>query len=96
MSPKLGGLIYWIQSVYVVPEYRNKGAFKKLFNEVVRIAKEDPLGKSVRLYVDCENSKAIDVYEKLGMSKLAESNFEEADFHFSHWVNYYLFGLKIN
>lgn len=84
MSAKLGGLIYWIQSVYVVPEYRKRGAFKSLFNEVVKIAKEDPIGKSVRLYVDADNQNAMKVYEKMGMSKMDETNFDELDFHFEH------------
>lgn len=84
ISPKLGGLIYWIQSVYVLPEFRNKGAFRSLFQEVVRVAKEDPIGKSVRLYVDLDNNKAIEVYEKMGMNRMAETNFEELDLHFSH------------
>ena len=35
MSLKLGGMIYWIQSAYVLPEYRGKGAFRALYDFVV-------------------------------------------------------------
>ena len=52
MSPRIGGLIYWIQSVYTLPEHRKKGAFKALYNHAVSEAKKDPLAKEVRLYVD--------------------------------------------
>ncbi|CDW74486.1 gcn5-related n-acetyltransferase [Stylonychia lemnae] len=84
VSPKLGGLCYWIESVYVHQDYRKKGIFTSLFNEVVRQAKLDPLAKSIKLYVDHDNERAMKTYEKLGMNKLAESNFDEIDVHFSH------------
>ena len=84
MSPRLGGLIYWIQSAYVVPEFRGKGAFRALYDLVVATAKADPIAKCVRLYVDSENTKAQAVYSQLGMAKLDGINFEEHDFHFSH------------
>lgn len=58
MSPALGGLIYWIQSVYVKPECRKQGYFRALYNKVVEIARKDPLGHSVRLYVDKDNKNA--------------------------------------
>lgn len=46
------------------------------------MAKADPIGKAVRLYVDCDNKKAMEVYERLGMKKLEESIFDEVDFVF--------------
>ena len=58
MSPMLGGLIYWIQSVYVVPEHRAKGVFRALYNYVVEETRKDPIAKCVRLYVDAENTSA--------------------------------------
>jgi len=47
---------------------------------VVKQAKSDSIAKSVRLYVDQENKKAMDVYERLGMTKHDESVFMEVDF----------------
>jgi ribosomal protein S18 acetylase RimI-like enzyme len=58
MSPEFGGLIYWIQSVYVRPEFRKLGCFRALFNKVLELAKEDPIAKSVRLYADKDNVNA--------------------------------------
>ena len=84
MSPRLGGMIYWIQSVYVLPDYRGNGAFRALYDFVVAQSNADPIAKCVRLYVDADNTKAQAVYSKLGMGKLEGITFEEHDFHFSH------------
>ena len=77
-------MIYWIQSAYVLPEYRGKGAFRALYDFVVQSSKNDPVAKCVRLYVDAENTKAQTVYTQLGMNKIEGLCFEENDFHFSH------------
>ena len=37
-SPEVGGLIWWINSVYVHPNYRSKGVFRALYNNVVGLA----------------------------------------------------------
>ena len=84
MSPKLGGMIYWIQSAYVLPEYRGKGVFRNLYDFVVAQSRADPVAKCVRLYVDEANTKAQAVYTQLGMRNLEGIHFEENDFHFSH------------
>jgi len=57
---------WWIQSVYVVPEYRRKGVFTSLFNAVDSAAKEEGV-RSIRLYVDRTNSSAQECYHKQGM-----------------------------
>ena len=84
VSPAFGGIIHWIQSVYVVPEARNKGCFRALYNYVVEAAKKDKEVKCVRLYADQDNLQAQAVYEKLGMTKMDIYDFNEADFAFSH------------
>lgn len=58
----------WIQSVYVRPEYRNRGIYKTMYNEVLKLAKSEGVSQ-VRLYVDKDNLKAQKVYEKSGMSR---------------------------
>ena len=58
----------WIQSVYVRPEYRNRGIYKTMYNEVLKLAKSEGISQ-VRLYVDKDNLKAQKVYEKSGMSR---------------------------
>ncbi len=50
----------------------------------MNLAKADPIGKAVRLYVDVDNRKAMEVYERMGMRKLDESCFDEVDFVFKH------------
>ncbi len=77
-------LYKWIQSVYIVPEYRNKGAFKTLFSTVVdlevhQMKHTSQACASLRLYVDEHNVKAKQVYEKLGM-KQSHYNMYEMNF----------------
>lgn len=57
---------WWIQSVFVVSEYRGMGIFKAMYGEVMRRAKEEGTSH-VRLYVDRTNRKAQTAYSKLGM-----------------------------
>jgi GNAT superfamily N-acetyltransferase len=59
--------IYWIQSVFVVPQYRGLGVFKAMYGFVKdRIELSSEIG-GVRLYVDHTNKTAQQVYRKLGM-----------------------------
>ena len=58
-SPRYGGLIHWIMSVYVIPDMRQKGVFRALYNHVVDNAKSDEKVKCVRLYVETDNDRAI-------------------------------------
>ncbi len=72
-----GGLFYWIQSVYVVPDFRRKGIFREIYAFVKKLVKEDPDLVGIRLYVEKENSRAISVYRNLGMSECDYRMFEE-------------------
>ena len=62
------GWYWWIQSVYVMPEYRCKGIFKATYTKVIEMAKEQNIAQ-VRLYVDRYNTNAQKVYQKLGMEE---------------------------
>ena len=62
------GWYWWIQSVYVMPEYRCKGIFKAMYTKVIEMAKEQNISQ-VRLYVDRHNTNAQQVYQKLGMEE---------------------------
>jgi len=68
--------IWWIQSVYVVPEYRKKGVFTLLYDEVKRHAKIHNVS-ILRLYVHSKNTSAIQVYHMKGMTKTPYLIFEE-------------------
>ncbi len=58
---------WWIQSVYVRPDYRRRGVYRALDRQVR--AEADRRGDicGVRLYVDRENLVAQQVYQDLGM-----------------------------
>ncbi len=68
------GWYWWIQSVYVVPEARRQGVYRRLYEHVVSEARRQPDVRGLRLYVDTENARAQRVYESLGM--------ERARYHF--------------
>lgn len=59
---------WWIQSVYVLPEYRGRGIYKAMYNKVLDLAKAEGVSQ-IRLYVDKSNSTAQAVYQKLGMEE---------------------------
>lgn len=63
------GTVLWIHSVYVLPDYRTQGVFKMLYQNLVDMVNNpDNKLRGLRLYVDKTNTKAQQVYEKLGMS----------------------------
>lgn len=62
------GQVLWIQSVYVKPEYRGQGIFKKLFGHIKNIMNEDKSVKGIRLYAEKDNLRAHNVYQNLGMN----------------------------
>ncbi len=63
------GNFWWIQSVYVMEDYRGKGVFKSLYNHVMKLAKVRKDVCGMRLYVEKHNERARQTYEKLGMKK---------------------------
>lgn len=72
-------IIYWIQSLYVEPDYRRRGIFKSMYsflNEEVA-SHEDVAG--IRLYVDKSNVSAQEVYKALGMNGEHYQLFEDID-----------------
>jgi ribosomal protein S18 acetylase RimI-like enzyme len=69
--------VIWIQSVYVLPEYRNKGIFKLMYAKIKDIVKNSTEFKGIRLYVDKSNMNAQKVYLALGMSNEHYQLFED-------------------
>ena len=61
------GMMWWIQSVYVPKEYRRQGVYSKMYNNLLDIAQIDSECCGIRLYVETDNKKARQTYEKLGM-----------------------------
>lgn len=70
-------LFWWIQSVYVKPEFRRKGVYRELYNHVRKLAKEEGGICGFRLYVEKENEIAQSVYRNLGMSETRYKFFEQ-------------------
>ena len=61
------GDIWWIQSVYVHPEYRRQGVFRALYRHVEQQARCSGV-VALRLYVEQENLAAQATYRSLGMT----------------------------
>jgi len=59
----------WIQSVYVLPEYRGKGIFKEMYAHLKELVANSNEYSGLRLYVDKSNKKAQSVYDSVGMTK---------------------------
>ena len=62
------GMVWWIQSVYVTPEFRRRGVYAGLYSHVKSFVDGDPAIRGIRLYVDERNKPAQEVYARLGMN----------------------------
>ena len=62
------GMVWWIQSVYVMPEHRRRGIYAGLYEHVKAFVEGDPAIRGIRLYVDSRNTGAQEVYARLGMN----------------------------
>jgi len=68
---------WWIQSVYILPEYRGRGIYRRLYDFVRQTAREREDVCGFRLYVEKENTGAQKVYERLGMEASHYLMYEE-------------------
>lgn len=60
------GMRWWIQSVYVHPEYRRRGIYRGLFHRLLELARAEETVCCLRLYVHRDNRAAQAVYHRLG------------------------------
>jgi ribosomal protein S18 acetylase RimI-like enzyme len=58
--------VWWIQSVYVLPENRRQGIFRKMYSGIKEDAEKQGIA-GLRLYVETNNIPAQKTYESLGM-----------------------------
>ena len=70
------GLWWWIQSVYVRPEYRRRGVYTALHRRVADEARAAGGACGIRLYVEQENTTAQQVYESLDMYRTRYQMYE--------------------
>ena len=71
------GLFWWIQSVYVLPEFRRQGLYRKLYDKVQSLAENDSRVCGFRLYVEHDNLVAQQTYQALGMQETSYKLYEE-------------------
>ncbi len=61
------GVYWWVQSVYVRPEFRGQGVYRALYAAMKSRAASLPEVCGCRLYVEEHNHRAKEVYTRLGM-----------------------------
>ena len=72
---------WWIQSVYVTPEFRRRGVYRNLHNHVLVESRVQGDVCGLRLYVDRDNSVAQRVYASLEMRR---SHYDLWEIDFAH------------
>ena len=71
------GVLWWVQSVFVRPEYRRQGVLKKLFTFLREKAQQQDNVCGFRLYVEQNNQNALVGYERVGMNKTGYYMYED-------------------
>lgn len=67
---------WWIQSVYVQPEWRGKHAYTALYRAIQQAARDAGDVRAVRLYVESHNAPALRAYRGHGMKETPYQVFE--------------------
>jgi GNAT superfamily N-acetyltransferase len=71
------GLFWWIQSVYVKPEFRRQGIFRKLYEFLKEKASQEKNVCGFRLYVEKANHAGKNTYAVVGMKEAPYEVYEE-------------------
>jgi GNAT superfamily N-acetyltransferase len=72
------GTFWWIQSVYVAPDWRGHGIFRALFAHVDALSRRSREVCGLRLYVERDNERAQAIYRHCGL-ELTEYRIMEVD-----------------
>lgn len=70
---------WWIQSVYILPDYRGQKLYSRMYDFVKGKAAESGDVCGFRLYVETENLNAQNVYDAVGMSRSHYVMYEESE-----------------
>lgn len=70
-SQEAGGMVIWLDELYVRPAYRNCGLGHEFFTYLRN--KKSPEIKRIRLEVEADNTKAISLYKRMGFDYLPYS-----------------------
>jgi ribosomal protein S18 acetylase RimI-like enzyme len=73
-----GRMIWWIHSLYLRPDYRGLGLYKRVYRWLEMQARERPEIGGMRLYVARENAHAARIYQSLGMT--------DQHYHLYEWL----------
>ena len=72
-----GEHVYHLQKIYVLPSYQGKKLGKLLFQQAIDGIKElHPAPCQMRLNVNRYNTKAVEFYQRMGMKKIFEGDFD--------------------
>ena len=71
------GRFWWIQSVYVAPQFRRLGVYRAMHHAVRELARQDEQSCGIRLYVERENTGAQATYDAMGMVETHYRLYEE-------------------
>jgi ribosomal protein S18 acetylase RimI-like enzyme len=63
------GDFWWIQSVYVQPDYRRRGVYRRMYAYLKKLAASDRAVVGFRLYVERDNRRAQATYRASGMAR---------------------------
>ena len=67
-SQEAGGLVIWIEEIYVLPKFRGRGIAKEFFSFLLKNRPADV--KRLRLEVERENEGAVRLYKSFGFDFL--------------------------
>jgi ribosomal protein S18 acetylase RimI-like enzyme len=63
------GTVLWVQSLYVITDFRGRGVYRALYEHLQARVEAAPGLMGIRLYVDKRNTAAQRVYTRLGMTR---------------------------
>lgn len=85
--------VYHLQKIYVLPHFQGLKLGKLLFNYAIKSIKElHPEPCQMLLNVNRDNTKAVEFYQRMGMSKVFEGDFEIGQ---GYLMTDYIMGLDI-
>ena len=70
------GTVLWIQSVYILPQYRRHGAYRNMYRYLQEMVLNNQNLRGIRLYADISNTPAHLTYLKMGMNADHYQTFE--------------------
>lgn len=65
----VSGCFWWIQCLYVLPDYRSQGCYRAMYRFVEELAAANPDVAGFRGIAHPENAHALAVYEKMGVER---------------------------